>query len=118
MTANDNQIKDNEYSNITTGLKRIQFRLERANTPQKFVDAFETVNRLIEKFPLKSKVIWQAVSTAYTARYGSTSSMTSPVEVFDISDIDKGKKSKKGKNNEKYGYDRDGVVNSDWYEDH
>ena len=74
LSAMDQNIKGNETSNITTGIRRIQFRLERANTPQKYVDAFETVNRLIEKFPLKSKIIWQAVSDAYVARYGSVTS--------------------------------------------
>ena len=77
MAASETGIKAGEYNNISTGLRRIQFRFERANTPQKYVDAFETVNRLVEKFPLKSKIIWQTVSQAYTIRFGSTGSVSS-----------------------------------------
>jgi hypothetical protein len=76
-----NAVKENEYSNISTGIKRIQFRLDKANTPQKFVDAFEMVNRLVEKFPLKTKAIWQAVADAYTMRYGSNMSAAEQLKI-------------------------------------
>lgn len=78
LSASETGIKAGEYSNLSTGLRRIQFRLERANTPQKYVDAFETINRLIEKFPLKSKVIWQTVAQAYTIRFGSAGTSSTP----------------------------------------
>jgi hypothetical protein len=73
LAASETGIKAGEYANLATGLRRIQFRFEKANTPQKYVDAFETVNRLVEKFPLKSKAIWQAVAQAYSIRFGSVS---------------------------------------------
>ena len=65
-------IKPNEYNNISTGLKRIQFRLQKANTPQKYVDAFSVIQQLVDRFPLKSKIIWQAVADAYNLRFGGT----------------------------------------------
>lgn len=64
-------IKPGEYNNISTGLRRIQFRLEKANTPQKYVDAFEVIQQLITRFPLKAKIIWQAVANMYQIRFGA-----------------------------------------------
>jgi len=78
LEPNNAQIKPGEYANLSTGLRRIQFRLERANTPQKYVDAFEVINQLIHTFPLKSKAIWQAVSSAYDIRFGSSMSGATP----------------------------------------
>lgn len=66
-------IKPGEYNNLSTGLRRIQFRLEKANTPQKYVDAFEVIQQLITRFPLKSKIIWQTVASIYNIRFGSSS---------------------------------------------
>ena len=72
LEPNEVGIKPGEYNNLSTGLRRIQFRLEKANTPQKYVDAFEVVRQLINKFPLKSKVIWQTVADSYSIRFGGT----------------------------------------------
>lgn len=77
LEPSDMGIKPGEYNNLSTGLKRIQFRLEKANTPQKYVDAFEVITQLINKFPLKSKVIWQTVAQIYQIRFGSAGSPTS-----------------------------------------
>jgi hypothetical protein len=71
-------IKPGEYNNISTGLRRIQFRLEKANTPQKYVDAFEVIQQLITRFPLKAKIIWQAVANMYQIRFGSTGAAAAP----------------------------------------
>lgn len=76
----DGNIKPGEYANISTGIRRIQFRLEKANTPQKYVDAFEVITQLIKRFPLKSKIIWQAVSQSYEARFGSAGIAPTPTE--------------------------------------
>ena len=81
IEPNDATIKPGEYANLSTGIRRIQFRLEKANTPQKYVDAFEIVTQLIKRFPLKSKIIWQAVSQAYEARFGSAGIAPSPSSV-------------------------------------
>lgn len=62
---------DAALSSIATGLRRIQYKLERANTPQKYVEVFEMISALVASFPLKSKIIWGAVATAYTDRWGS-----------------------------------------------
>ncbi len=64
-------IKDSEYNNFSTGLKRIQFRLAKANTAQKYVDAFSVVQQLIERFPLKSALVWKTVTDSYQIRFAS-----------------------------------------------
>ena len=71
LEPNESGIKPNEYNSLSTGLKRIEFRLLKANTPQKYVDAFEVIQQLINRFPLKSKIIWQSVASLYTARFGT-----------------------------------------------
>lgn len=73
LEPNEVGIKPGEYNNLSTGLRRIQFRLEKANTPQKYVDAFEVIQQLITRFPLKSKVIWQTVASVYGIRFGNAS---------------------------------------------
>lgn len=74
-------LKAGEYNNLSTGLRRIAFRLEKANTPQKYVDAFEVIKQLVDRFPLKSKVIWQAVASAYDIRFGAASA---PAEMANV----------------------------------
>lgn len=76
MEPSDVGIKPGEYNNISTGIRRIQFRLEKANTPQKYVDAFEVIQQLITRFPLKAKIIWQTVANMYQIRFGSASAPT------------------------------------------
>jgi hypothetical protein len=69
LMPNETNIKPGEYNSLSAGLKRIQYRLEKANTPQKYVDAFSVVQQLMERFPLKSKVIWQTVASMYQIRF-------------------------------------------------
>jgi hypothetical protein len=76
LEPSDTGIKSGEYANLSTGLRRIEFRLQKANTPQKYVDAFEVIQQLITRFPLKSKVIWQTVASLYQIRFGSPGSPT------------------------------------------
>lgn len=83
LEPSDTGIKSGEYANLSTGLRRIEFRLQKANTPQKYVDAFEVIQQLITRFPLKSKVIWQTVASLYQIRFGSagTPSVSSDEEM-------------------------------------
>lgn len=76
LEPNEVGIKPGEYNNISTGLRRIQFRLEKANTPQKYVDAFEVIQQLITRFPLKAKIIWQTVANMYQIRFGAATAPT------------------------------------------
>ena len=86
LEPSDTGIKSGEYANLSTGLRRIEFRLQKANTPQKYVDAFEVIQQLITRFPLKSKIIWQTVASLYQIRFGSagTPSMSSSDEEMPI----------------------------------
>lgn len=59
--------KANEYNNIMTGLKRLTYRLSKANTPQKYLAAFDLAAKLINAFPLKSKMVWKAMRDGYMA---------------------------------------------------
>jgi len=63
-------------ASLTTGMRRIQYKFERANTPQKYQEAFDMLSSLVTNFPLKSKIIWKAVADAYTSRFGSGVSET------------------------------------------
>ena len=67
---------DSEVSSLTTGLKRIEYRLSKANTPQRFQDIFTMISTLVNNFPLKSKIIWKTIADAYPLRYGAD--MTQP----------------------------------------
>ncbi len=80
LDPSDTGIKPGEYNNLSTGIRRIQFRLEKANTPQKYVDAFEVIQQLVSRFPLKSKVIWQTVASMYQIRFGSVGTVGVPSE--------------------------------------
>jgi hypothetical protein len=55
-------LKPAEYTNISTGLKRLEYRLSKANTPIKLLDCFHLIKHLVDNWPLKSKVIWEVVS--------------------------------------------------------
>jgi hypothetical protein len=57
-------LKPAEYSNISQGLKRLEYRLSRANTPAKLLDCFHLIKHLIDNWPLKSKVVWEVVAKA------------------------------------------------------
>jgi len=83
LEPNETGIKPGEYNNLSTGLRRIQFRLEKANTPQKYVDAFEVIQQLVTRFPLKSKIIWQTVASVYQIRFGAVGGAV-PAGVGDV----------------------------------
>ena len=59
----------NDVSSLSTGLRRIAINLKRANTPKKYAICFRMVADLVEKFPMKSLMIWKAVADAYNSRY-------------------------------------------------
>lgn len=67
-------IKPNELASLNGGIKRIQYRLNMAKTPQKYKDAFGLVVQLAEKYPMKQKLaaIMDTVADSYVARFGST----------------------------------------------
>jgi hypothetical protein len=71
MEGDESNIQPGEFSSLVTGVKRIQYRFNKATTPKKYADCFDLVNKLVQKFPLKSKIIWGAVADAYTARFGA-----------------------------------------------
>jgi hypothetical protein len=70
--GDDSTIQPGEFGSLVTGIKRIQFRFNKATTPKKYADCFELVSKLVNKFPLKSKIIWGVVADAYTARFGAS----------------------------------------------
>jgi hypothetical protein len=70
--SDDSTLMPGEYSSLVTGLKRIQYRFNKATTPKKYRDCFELVSKLVDKFPLKSKIIWGTVADAYKARFGES----------------------------------------------
>jgi len=70
--GDDSNVMPAEYSSLVTGIKRIQYRFNKATTPKKYIDCFELVNKLIHKFPIKSKIIWGAVAEAYKTRFGES----------------------------------------------
>ena len=72
----DEDVMSNEYSNISSGLKKLQIRLSKANTPKKYTEAFELIQDLVNKFPLKAKIIWQIVASEYQTRFGAISEPT------------------------------------------
>lgn len=61
-------LKPAEYSNVTQGLKRLQYRIKMANTPVKILDCIKLAHFLVEGWPLKSKIIWQTFSQSWKAR--------------------------------------------------
>lgn len=71
---------ESEVSSISTGLKRISYRLSKANTPQRFKDVFDMVASLVNAFPMKSKYIWKIVADAYPERYGDDVVTSVPAE--------------------------------------
>ncbi len=61
-------LKPAEYSSITQGLKRLDYRLQKANTPVKIMDCIKLAKFLVDKWPLKSKIVWQTVSSGWDKR--------------------------------------------------
>lgn len=55
-------------SSLSTGMRRVQYKLQKANTPQKYTEAFNMVSALVANFPLKSKIIWKMVADEFHAR--------------------------------------------------
>lgn len=68
--TNDPTISSLDSTSLTTGLRRIQIHFAKANTPRKYAIAFEIANEMVQRFPLKAKVILQTVVDAYKARFG------------------------------------------------
>lgn len=68
--ANDPSISNLDSMSLTTGLRRIQIHFAKANTPRKYAIAFEIANEMVQRFPLKAKIILQTVVDAYKARFG------------------------------------------------
>jgi hypothetical protein len=60
-----------DVTSLSTGLRRIQYKFIKANTPAKYTEVFGMVASLVANFPLKSKIIWKAVIDAYGMRFGS-----------------------------------------------
>lgn len=60
-----------DVASLSTGLKRLAMYLQRANTPRKFAIAFEIASDLVNKFPMKSKLVWKAVADAWQGRYAA-----------------------------------------------
>ena len=58
-----------DVSSLSTGLRRINYKLMKANTPPKYTEVFGMVASLVAAFPLKSKIIWKAVADAFPARF-------------------------------------------------
>ena len=56
-----------ETNNIMTGLKRLSYRLSKANTPQKYIAALQLAKLLVHNFPLKSKMVWKVIRDSQTA---------------------------------------------------
>lgn len=61
-------LKPAEYSNIMQGLKRLEYRISKANTPVKLMDAIKLAKILVEQWPLKAKIIWGTVASSYKLR--------------------------------------------------
>ena len=66
-------IKPTELSSLDTGIRRIQYRLGKANTPQKYKDAFNMIHQLAQKFPMRQKmeIIMRTIADTYDARFGA-----------------------------------------------
>jgi len=56
---------------FSTGLRRINLLFMKANTPRKYAIAFEVANDMVQKFPLKAKIVLAAVADAYKTRFGA-----------------------------------------------
>ena len=69
----DQEAIGDAVSSFTTGMKRVQYKLQRANTPQKYTEAFGMASALVANFPLKSKIIWKMIADEYGTRLGAPS---------------------------------------------
>ena len=58
-----------DAASLSTGLKRLGFYFKRANTPRKFQIAFTLAADLVDKFPMKAKLVWSAVADAHSTRF-------------------------------------------------
>jgi hypothetical protein len=68
--SNDPTLGNIDAMSFSTGLRRVNLLLLKANTPRKYAIAFEIANDMVQKFPLKSKLIIQAIVDAYNQRFG------------------------------------------------
>jgi hypothetical protein len=72
-------LKPAEYSNISQGLKRLEYRISKANTPTKLLDCLKLAKHLIDNWPLKSKMVWGVVSSSFKLRDKSFD----PLNIYD-----------------------------------
>jgi hypothetical protein len=61
-----------DVASLSTGLRRIDVFMARATTPKKYVILARMVADLIEKFPMKAKMILGRVASAYGERFTPT----------------------------------------------
>lgn len=69
--SGDPMLAGSEAMSFSTGLRRIALYFQKANTPRKYAIAFEMANDMVQKFPLKAKIVLSAVADAYQKRFGS-----------------------------------------------
>lgn len=70
--SGDPMLGNIDSMSFPTGIKRINILLMKANTPRKYAIAFEIANDLIQKFPLKSKIVWSTIADTYKSRFGAS----------------------------------------------
>ena len=73
-------LKPAEYSNIMQGLKRLEYRISKANTPVKLMDAIKLAKILVEQWPLKAKIIWGTVASSHKLLMDAKNNNTLPPE--------------------------------------
>lgn len=68
--SNDPALGNIDAMSFSTGLRRVNLLFLKANTPRKYAIAFEIANDMVQKFPLKSKLVLQAIVDSYNQRFG------------------------------------------------
>lgn len=69
--SGDAMLGNIDAMSFSTGLRRINILFMKANTPRKYAIAFEVANDMVQKFPLKAKIVLAAVAQAYQQRFGA-----------------------------------------------
>ena len=69
--SGDAMLANVDAMSFSTGLRRINLLFMKANTPRKYAIAFEVANDMVQKFPLKAKIVLAAVADAYKTRFGA-----------------------------------------------
>ena len=68
-TLNINYDDTRDVASLSTGLRRIDIFMARATTPKKYVILARMAADLVEKFPMKAKMILGRVASAYGERF-------------------------------------------------